>query len=284
MGPLVALTSLALALSLGWGVPGLSLAFLTDRRLRGPALLGRALALGVGYIVVTGLGYAVVTGHAPGRGMLIGLLAVPPVTLLGKTLKKTCNGSQRDATLVTTVFAIVALTVMVALTVILWPKLEREGLNGDGTEAYEIARSLESHPLPRWDLERWEGPGAFGTPAVNPFLTNAYLAWSGMAILGRGELAARLPLIPAIVIATVVAGGLAPRPGRSVWAYLVAVAGVYLLWNAYYVGYEPTFTDLAEPAATDTIMVALWLAGFAEIAAGATWIGVGSLFLAAGVL
>src|SRR5207247_2206553 len=175
----------------------------------------------------------------------------------------------------TTVFAIGA------LTVITWPKLAHESLNGDGSEAYEIARSLESHPLPRWDMQRWEGPGRFGTPAGNPFLTNAYLAWSGMAILGRGELAARLPLIPALVIVTVVAGGLVSRTGRSGWAYLVAVSSVYLLWNAYYVGYEPTFTDLAEPAATDTLMIALWLAGFAEIVAGATWIGVGSRLLGA---
>jgi len=277
-GRFLAATSLALGVGLGWAVPGLSLALLTDPRLRGPFILGRALALGVGYIVLTGLGYAVVTGHAPGRIVLLGLLAVPPGILLGKTLKRTGHGGQGDATLAWTVVAIVA------LTVICWPKLAREGLNGDGTEAYEIARSLESHPLPHWDMERWEGPGRFGTPAVNPFLTNAYLAWSGMAILGRGELAARLPLLPAVVIATVVAGGLALRPGRSGWVYLAAVSGVYLMWNAYYVGYEPTFTDLAEPAATDTLMIALWLAGFAEIASGATWIGVGSLLLAAGVL
>src|SRR5687768_4365001 len=55
-GPFLAWTSLALGVSLGWGVPGLALAFLTDRSLRGPSLLGRALALGVGYILVTGLG------------------------------------------------------------------------------------------------------------------------------------------------------------------------------------------------------------------------------------
>jgi hypothetical protein len=209
--------------------------------------------------------------------VLIGLLAVPPGLLLAKR-DGDRNGSQRDATLVGTVLAIVA------LTVISWPKLSREGLNGDGTEAYEIARSLESHPLPRWDLERWEGPGRFGTPAVNPFLTNAYLAWSTMAVMGRGEPAARLPLVPAVVIAAVVAGGLALAPRRSGWFYLAAVSALYVLWNAYYVGYEPTFTDLAEPAATDTLMVALWLAGFAEIAAGALWIGVGSLWLAAFVL
>jgi hypothetical protein len=296
-GPFLALTSLSLGLSLGWGVPGLSLAYLTDRGLRGPALLARSLGLGVGYILMTGLGHAVLAGHAPGRGVLLGLLAGPPLVLLGKVMRRKyngpaangpaangpahngpANGSQRDAVLGWSLLAIVA------LTVILWPKLAREGLNGDGTEAYELARSLEAHPVPRWDLERWEGPGRFGTPAVNPFLTNSYLVWAGMTVLGRGELAARLPLIPAVVIAAVVAGGLVPRPRRSGWAYLAAMSGLYVLWNAYYVGYEPPFTDLAEPAATDTLMIALWLAGFSAVVAGAEGLGVGVLLLAAGVL
>jgi hypothetical protein len=247
-------------------------------------------------VLVTGLGHAVLAGHAPGRWALLALLAGPPFVLLGKVMRRVdngpadntpdkgrgangpTNGSQRDAVLGWSLLAIVALTVMT------WPKLAREGLNGDGTEAYELARSLEAHAVPRWDLERWEGPGRFGTPAVNPFLTNSYLVWAGMAVMGRGELAARLPLVPAVVIATVVAGGLVPRPRRSGWAYLAAIAGLYVLWNAYYVGYEPPFTDLAEPAATDTLMIALWLAGFSEVVAGAEALGVGFLLLASGVL
>jgi len=276
-GPFLTWTSLALGLSLGWGVPGLSLAFLTDLSLQGPALLARSLGLGVGYVLVTGLGYAVLFGHAPHRGALLGLLAVPPLVLFAKGLVlRPANGSQRDPILVTSLLAMIALTAM--------PKLAHEGLNGDGTEAYEIARSLEHHPLPRWDLERWDGPGRFGTPAVNPFLTNSYLVWAGMAVMGKGELPARLPLVPALVIAVVLAGSLASPPGRSGWAYMVAVAALYLLWNAYYVGYEPPFTDLAEPAATDTLMVALWLAGFALVVTGAEWIGVASLVLAGLIL
>jgi hypothetical protein len=248
-------------------VPGISLAFLTDRSLQGAALLARSLGLGVGYIVVTGLGYAIIAGHAPERAVLLGLLAVPPLVLLGKVLRPAgpVNASQRDPVPGRNALATVALTAMVALTGILWAKLAHEGLNGDGTEAYELARSLADHPVPRWDLERWDGPGRFGTPAVNPFLTNSYLVQAGMTVMGRGELAARLPLVPAVVIAVVLAGSLASRAGRSGWAYLVAVAALYVLWNAYYVGYEPPFPDLAEPAATDTMMVALWLAGFAEV-------------------
>jgi len=285
-GPFLAGTSLALGLLLGWGVPGISLAFLTDRSLQGAALLARSLGLGVGYIVVTGLGYAIIAGHAPERAVLLGLLAVPPLVLLGKVLRPAgpVNASQRDPVPGRNALATVALTAMVALTGILWAKLAHEGLNGDGTEAYELARSLADHPVPRWDLERWDGPGRFGTPAVNPFLTNSYLVQAGMTVMGRGELAARLPLVPAVVIAVVLAGSLASRPGRSGWAYLMAVAALYVLWNAYYVGYEPPFPDLAEPAATDTMMVALWLAGFAEVVAGVEWIGVASLVLAAFIL
>ena len=260
---------------MGWGVPGLSLAFLTDLSLQGPALLARSLGLGVGYILLTGLGYGVLMGHAPHRWALLGLLTVPPLVLLGKVMRP-ANGGQRDPILALSLLAMIALTGM--------PKLAHEGLNGDGTEAYELARSLEDHPVPRWDMERWEGPGRFGTPAVNPFLTNSYLVWAGMVVMGRGELAARLPLVPALVIAVVLAGSLASRPRRSAWPYLAAVGGLYLLWNAYYVGYEPPFTDLAEPAATDTVMVALWLAGFTEVVAGAEWVGVVCFVLAGFVL
>ena len=53
---------------------------------------------------------------------------------------------------------------MVVLTFALWPKLAHEGLNGDGTEAYELARSLGQNRLPRWDLERWAPPGGSERP------------------------------------------------------------------------------------------------------------------------
>src|SRR5215208_3643242 len=97
-GPFLAWTSLALAISLGWGIPGLALAVLSDGRLRGAALLGRALILGVGYVLVTGLGHAVLTGHAPGRLVLSGLLAVPPGLLLARAARN--NSSRRDGVIV----------------------------------------------------------------------------------------------------------------------------------------------------------------------------------------
>jgi hypothetical protein len=267
--------ALALGLLVGWGIPGLALALLTDRGLQGAALLGRALGLGTGYLVFAGLAHAAVAGHAPGRGVLVVLLALPPFALL-------LRGPEAHAGIDRTL--VVALAGVALLTAAYWPKLVHEGLNGDGTEAYELARSLDGHRLPHWDLERAEGPGRFGTPAVNPFLTNSYLAHASMVLLGRGELAARLALVPALALATLLGTARGLRPTVSSWLYAGSLLAVSALWNAFHVGYEPAFTDLAEPAATDLLMTALWLAGMAEVLEGRTGLGVAVLVLASGIL
>ena len=76
-GLLLRALALLLGLVLGWGVPGISLALLTSRRLEGAALLTRALGLGIGYIGLTGVAYAALTGHAPHRDAFLALLSVP---------------------------------------------------------------------------------------------------------------------------------------------------------------------------------------------------------------
>jgi hypothetical protein len=272
--PLAARTvALALGLSLGWAIPGVSLALLLDSRSSGTRLLARSWILGVGYLLVTGLAHAIATSHAPGRGALLAWLALPALAAVLHP-----GEAQRER------IPWLAFGLMAALTLLLWPKLAHEAMNGDGTEAYELARSLDAHPAPYWDLERWEPPGRFGTPAVNPFLANSYLVHAEMAVLGHGELAPRVPLVIALVVVALVAGGLATGARPSGWIYMGVVTALYLLWNAYYVGYEPPFTDLAEPAATDTFMTALFLAGFGEIAAGAVALGVFGLVLSAFVL
>jgi hypothetical protein len=88
----------------------------------------------------------------------------------------------------------------------------------------------------------------------------------------------------ALVGAAILAGALCARRDVSAWVYVGALAGVSLLWNAYYVGYEPAFSDVAEPAATDLLMTALWLCGAIEIASGSVGLGVAFLLLASGVL
>jgi hypothetical protein len=267
--------ALALGLAVGWGVPGICLALSFDPRTRGAALLGRGLGLGAGYLLGAHLVHSIAFGHGPGRWAWLMLLAAPALVAI----------LARPAPDATPSWApLAAFVVMAAVAAAFWPKLTQEALNGDGTEAYEIARSLREHPAPYWDLERWEPPGRFGTPAVNPFFTNSALVSAEMAVLGRGELAPRLILVPALVIAGVLAAALLGRPGWSASLYVAAVVVVYALWNAYWVGYEQAYTDLAEPAATDTLMVALWLAGFAEVTAGVVALGVAFLVLSAGIL
>jgi hypothetical protein len=266
---------LVLALALGWGVPGVALALLTRPRREGSAWLGRALGLGVGYVVLVVLGHAAVLGRAPSRASLLVLLAVPPLVLV---LRPGVEASPHPGILVAAPAAIAV------LTVILWPKLAHEALNGDGTEAYELARSLDAHRAPHWDLERSEGPGSFGVPVVNPFLTNSSLTSAAMIVLGRGELAARVAYVPALVVAALLALPRTPRATASAWIYVAALTALYALWSAYWVGYEPAVTDLAEPAATDTLATALLLAGLSEVLAGSTGFGIAFLLLASGIL
>ena len=267
--------SLLLAVVLGWGVPGLCLALLSDARLTGAPLLARAAGAGVSYIVVTGLLHALVAGAAPGRAAWLVLLALPSLLCLARPSPE-ARGSHRAPA--------IAAALMGLLTIALWPKLAYEGLNGDGTEAYELARSLSAHPLPRWDLEASDGPGRFGTPMVNPFVTHAYLVSALMSVLGQGELAGRMPIVTGAVLCASLAFGLGRGSGPSGALYVAAVTALHLLWNAYYVGYEPAFSDLAEPGGTDLLMTALWMAGFWEATRGACAWAAAFFVAASGIL
>ena len=62
--------------------------------------------------------------------------------------------------------------------------------NGDGTEFDEIAWSLHDHFLPYWEIEP---VGQHGTFVANPTVTNSYWTFAMHVLLGRGELATRLP-------------------------------------------------------------------------------------------
>jgi hypothetical protein len=271
--------ALTLGLSLGWGIPGFALARLSEPRLVGVAFLGRALGLGTGYVLVAGFVHALALGHAPGRPALLCLLALPPLVLVWRRSPAEPQVGRVPPRMLLALVAAIALA-----TGLLWPKLRHEGLNGDGTEAYELARSLDVHPVPHWDLERSGGDGQFGTPVVNPFPTNSYLAHAAMVLLGRGELAARLFFVPALVLAAVVSMGRLAPPTPSAWLYAAGLGAVSALWSSYYVGYEPAFTDLAEPGATHFLTAALWLAGIGEVFAGSSGWGVAFLLLASGVL
>jgi hypothetical protein len=269
-GAALSVVALVLGLLLGWGIPGLALALLSNGTLTGSALLGRALGFGVGYLFATSLAYGVVTGHAPPRAALLVLLALPNLVLLLR--------GRREAAPVPVVPIGAALLVMVMLTGGLWQKVRYEHFSGDGTEIYEWSRSLSDHPLPFWDLEDPSRPGAFGVPMFASF-AGAPLVHAELTLIGRGEISARLPFVIALVILAALATGLVPHRSRAGWLLTIAIAGVYVLWHAYFVGNEPPVTDLAESAGTDTLTIALWLAGARELLRGSTRVGITFLAL-----
>jgi hypothetical protein len=271
-GPARAAAALV-GLLLGWVLPGVPLTFLAG----GPARLfwPRALGLGTGYVLATSGAYAAAVGHLPSRAAQVVLLALPCLAALVRS---------REVALSSRSLASV-LGGALLLAALLWPKLAHEALNGDGTESYELARSLSAFALPHWDMERPEGGGRFGIPAVNPFITNSYLAGVRLSLMGTGEIAVRLTLVGALIACLAIPVSSAARAaGGPAWIYAGALTALHALWGAYYVGYERAFTDLAEPLGTDTLMTALWLAGWAELVAGSAALGVSFLFLASGVL
>jgi len=272
-GAVLSGVALLLGLLLGWAIPGIALALLTNGTLTGSALLGRALGLGVGYLFATSLAYGLVAGHAPPRAALLVLLALPNLVLLLRSRR-----AAPPVSVVPIVPVCAALIVMAMLTAVLWQKVRHEHFSGDGTEIYEWSRSLSDHPLPFWDLEDPSRPGAFGVPVFASF-AGAPLVQAEMTLIGRGEISARLPFVIALVILAALAAGLATHRSPAGWLLTIAMAGLYVLWHAYYVGNEPPVTDLAESAGTDTLTIALWLAGARELLRGSTRVGITFLAL-----
>lgn len=274
-------TAIPLGLLFGWGIPGLPLAVLMGPGKAPFDLMGRALGGGVAYVFGTGLVVALVTGAAPSRAPLLVLLALPSVALLFASRPRLTRGQS--------LAVLWSLATVALVGAVLWPKLAHEAMNGDGTELYELSRSLDSHPLPYWDHERSAAPGqatdtgdaGFGVPITVPYFVGAYVVHGAMTLLGRGELATRLPFVWSFVLLVVVTAGLCRNRGATGWMYLAGIAGVYLLWAAHFVGYDPPF-DVAEPAGTNTLTAALWMAGITEILTASPAIGIGWMSLAAG--
>ena len=134
-------------------------------------------------------------------------------------------------------------------------------LNGDGIETFELARSLQSHFLPYWEME-WVG--RFGTDVTNPSLINSYWTFALQQLLGNNELAARLPYwlcwlgIFAVCLRMVRPNAEAPCwPMAVVLGLVVFLAGI---WYLFFVGWNPYMADPANPGVTDAMFILFWLA------------------------
>jgi hypothetical protein len=181
----------------------------------------------------------------------------------------------------------VGLGCILAAAVVLFPEQFLQCMTEDGTEAYELARSLRAHALPAWEMETWELglPSKIGTVVVNPSLINSYWSCGLQTLLGDGELAIRLPywvwwFAIFIVCCHMVrheqtAGGHALTEGKGVvtvhasdagfWLQSVPIGLLVLLVSVmftFYVGYNPYMADLANPGVPDALFTLAILAAF----------------------
>jgi hypothetical protein len=128
-------------------------------------------------------------------------------------------------------------------------------LNGDGTETFELARSLRAHPLPYWELET---EGRFGTVLVNPSLLNSQLTATLQLLLGDHESSARIAfplLLGGIAWATArLAGG-----GWGAAVLAMVMSWIWSQWYTFHVGYDPFHADLANPGVPDAWFTLLLL-------------------------
>ncbi len=138
-----------------------------------------------------------------------------------------------------------------------------QGLNGDGVETFQLARSLQEHFLPYWEME-WVG--RFGTDVTNPSLINSYWTCALQLLLGEGELATRLSYwiwwlgIFAVSLHMVRSS----KGGEDIPAAVpLAILGfLAAVWYLLYTGWNPYMTDPANPGVTDALFTLFLLMAF----------------------
>lgn len=159
-------------------------------------------------------------------------------------------------------------------TCVLFSEQFLQCLNEDGTEAYELARSLRGHMLPAWELETWELglPSQVGTVVVNPALVNSYWTCGLLTLLGESEIAVRLPFWVWWSAIFIVCCRLI-RPARwgddteesDDWLAAIPVGLLMLLVSVlftFYVGYNPYMADIANPGVQNALFTLAVLCAF----------------------
>lgn len=142
--------------------------------------------------------------------------------------------------------------------VTLLPKIFWENFNVDGIEAFEFGRSLTNHVLPYWEIQN----GIFGL--YQNFVIFAYPNHWFISIFGPFEAAVRLPLVFFVVM--LFAGltlliELGSKRALSVFEEGVLWLGLALFTvvQVYNTNYEPFFSDMAETAAPDILLMVFFV-------------------------
>jgi len=148
--------------------------------------------------------------------------------------------------------------VMAAMAAALYPEQFVQCFAEDGTETFELARSLKHHLLPYWELET---SGGLGTVVVNPSLINSYWTCALQVLLGENETSTRLPYWIWSLAAMAVCYRILVSTGNR-WPAAVALglcAALTSLLFTFYVGYNPYMADLANPGVPDAMFTLLLL-------------------------
>ncbi len=162
----------------------------------------------------------------------------------------------------------VGLLAVAAAIVVFFPEQFVQCFNEDGTETYELARSLRQNLLPYWELETWdwEESGPMGTAVVNPSLVNSYWTCALQVLLGPTagpglELATRLPYWIWWSAIFAVGCRLLRAEGRSWFAAVPLALTMFLSAElfTFYVGYNAYMADLANPGVPDALFTLLLL-------------------------
>jgi hypothetical protein len=253
-------------------------------RLRAASLYHRAFAFNLIQATVFVSAWKAFAGAVPSRPAFIAWQAlVAFVGLLVLRRSRYKNGIRLDLTLRPLLVGGVVLLILLPL--FLWGKTVAENGSGDGTEAFEFARSLATHHLPYWDLEN----GHYGF--YPQFMLFAFpIQLSSMAI-GETEAASRLPVFFYLFgTYLVLVEFVRRRRRRLLWTeagLLVGAAVFFLVYHAYHSTYE-LVSDLAEPTGVDTFFMFLAASAvYSLVTRQQFWWGVFSLFgsmaLAAGL-
>lgn len=180
---------------------------------------------------------------------------------------------RRDAAVSGWRWGVALVVVPLVLTTLLWPRITSDGLNGDGTEAFELARSLREHPLPRWEIETLDHEAQFGASLAVPYITGAALAQIPMAIVGESPVAVRVLMPICLGLLVVLVRARTGPLSATGWTYLALSTATYLVWATTWVSYDPPF-DIAEPAGTNLLTTLLFVLGTWECVRGSVPLGV----------